>query len=241
MTRAVFKNTDALTFMKAIKPKTIDLVLTDPPYIISRKTGFQSGGSKAVDRLKVSYDFGAWDNEADVDHQALMQQCAQQWYRVLRTGGTAIVWYDLWKLQSLAQHMEAAGFKQLRFIEWVKTNPVPINQSVNYLSNAREVALVAVKGGKPTFNSKYDNGIYSYPIHRDGGKRIHPTQKPLQLTRDLVVKHSNPGDRVLDCFAGSATHLLAATQEGRKAYGCELDKKYYTAAAARLGKEGVTV
>ncbi len=229
-----FKNTDALNLMSAVKSGSVDLVLTDPPYIISRKTGFEASGTKSVDRFKVSMDFGKWDNDVDVDHQALMAECAREWHRVLRKGGTVVVWYDLWKLQSLAQHLEAAGFKQLRFIEWVKTNPVPLNQRVNYLTNAREVALVAVKGGKPTFNSKYDNGVYSYPIHRDGGKRIHPTQKPLGLTRELIRKHSNEGDTVLDCFAGSATHLIAADAEGRHAIGCERDAGYYKKANARI-------
>lgn len=58
-----------------------------------------------------------------------------------------------------------AGFRQLRFIEWVKTNPVPLNSSLNYLTNAREIALVGVKGANPTFNSQYDNGIYCYSIN----------------------------------------------------------------------------
>ena len=56
-----------------------------------------------------------------------------------------------------------SGFKQIRFIEWIKTNPVPVNQHTNYLSNAREVALLGVKKGKPTFNSKFDKGIYQFP------------------------------------------------------------------------------
>ena len=55
--------------------------------------------------------------------------------------------------------MEQRKFKQHVLLEWVKTNPVPLNQSVNYLTNAREMALLGVKGGKPTFNGKYDNGL----------------------------------------------------------------------------------
>jgi hypothetical protein len=47
---------------------------------------------------------------------------------------------------------------------------------VNYLTNTREIALLGVKDSNPTFNSSYDNGIYSYPLQ--GGKnRFHPTQK----------------------------------------------------------------
>ena len=60
---------------------------------------------------------------------------------------------------------DSAKFKQVRFIEWIKTNPQPRNSNVNYLTNCREVAVSAVKGGKPTFNSKYDKGIYEYPLY----------------------------------------------------------------------------
>ena len=64
--------------------------------------------------------------------------------------------------------------------KWIKTNPQPLNSKTNYLTNCREIALLGVKGGKPTFNSKYDNGIYKYPIQ--GGKiKFHPTQKNLKL------------------------------------------------------------
>ena len=154
-------------------------------------------------------------------------------YRVLRKGGTFICFYDLWKITELAQMMEAAKFKQHRFLEWVKTNPVPLNQSVNYLTNAREMALLGVKGGKPTFNGKYDNGIYSYPIEHSKG-RFHPTQKSLALIKDLILKHSNEGDVVLDCFAGSCTTGAAALSLNRDFIGCELDPSYFKKASKRL-------
>ena len=58
-----FKNEDALTYVKSLQSTSIDLVLTDPPYAISRDTNFQSGAEKGtdVDRFRMSYDFGEWD------------------------------------------------------------------------------------------------------------------------------------------------------------------------------------
>ena len=55
--------------------------------------------------------------------------------------------------------MEMCGFNQIRFIEWIKTNPQPLNSKTNYLTNCREVALLGVKGSNPTFNGEYDTGI----------------------------------------------------------------------------------
>ena len=144
-----------------------------------------------------------------------------------------ICFYDLWKVTSLRDYFESAKFKQIRFIEWIKTNPVPLNSKTNYLTNAREIAVVGVKGGKPTFHSEYDNGVYSYPICHDKG-RFHPTQKPVALLEELIEKHSNEGDLVLDCFAGSASTAVAAYNQNRDFIGCELSKEYFDKAMNRL-------
>jgi len=223
-----FRNESCFDLLSRQESNSIDLVLIDPPYLISRDSGFKSGNNPDYDRLKIDIDFGQWDHRLDGFDQVI-HEC----YRVLRQGGTFICFYDLWKITELAQMMSAAKFKQHRFLEWVKTNPVPINQSVNYLTNAREIALLGVKGGKPTFNSKYDNGIYEYPIEHSKG-RFHPTQKNVNLIKELIEKHSNPGDTVLDCFAGSCTTGVAALELGRDFIGCELDHDYFVKANNRL-------
>ena len=122
--------------------------------------------------------------------------------------------------------MEKHKFKQLRLIEWIKTNPQPLNSKINYLTNCREIAVLGVKGGKPTFNSQYDNAIYHYPMA--GGKnRFHPTQKNLQLFEELINKHSNEGDTVLDTFLGGGTTALACKNTNRNCKSCEISKKFY--------------
>ena len=125
----------------------------------------------------------------------------------------------------------------MRFIEWIKTNTVPINSKVNYLTNSREVAICAVKGSKPIFNSKYDNGVYSYPIYHNKN-RFHPTQKPPELFKDLIIKHTNPGDTVLDTFMGSGTTAVACLDTGRKCKGNEIDSGYYKQIVKRVKKHG---
>lgn len=219
---------DYRDFLQSLDKNSVDLVLTDPPYAVSRKTGFSSV-KNGVQRFAVSMDFGDWDHQ-QIDLDAL----ARETYRVLRRGGTAIVWYDLWKIGQLYDALADAGFKMLRLIVWNKTNPVPLNSKCIYLSNSREMAVVAVKGGSPTFHSRYDSGDYSYPIPRHGGKRIHPTQKPLDLFRELIRKHSSPGDLVIDPFLGSGTTAVAALEEGRQFAGCDIDESYTQAAKSRM-------
>ena len=130
--------------------------------------------------------------------------------------------------------MESAGFKMVRLVIWQKTNPVPLNMRATYLSNSRKMAVTSVKAGKPTFNSKYDSGIYAYPIPRHNGNRMHPTQKPLLLFEDLVRKHSNTGDLVVDPFLGSGTTGVAAVRNARRFAGCDLDNNYVKIARERM-------
>lgn len=206
---------------------TIDLILADPPYNISRETGFKSGKLKKFN--VVDMDFGDWDHyKIDMD---LFLHLA---YSKLRKGGTLIVWYDIWKLSKLAEDMRYFNFKMLRQIIWSKSNPVPINMKATYLSNSREMAIVTVKGGKPTFNSEYDRGEYIFPIPQP---RIHPTQKPLGLFSQLILKHSNEGDLVVDPFSGSGTTMIACYNHDREFMGCEPNQEYYDKALKRLEDE----
>ena len=236
MSSLELKNESCFDYLKTVKTGSVDLVLIDPPYEVSRATNFQSGGAtgKDTDRFRISMDFGQWD----FDFTGL-DVVIGELYRILRKGGTLICFYDLWKISVLKEYFESAGFKQLRFIEWIKTNPVPLNSKINYLTNAREIAIIGVKGGKPTFHSEYDNGTYRFPICHDKG-RFHLTQKPLALIETLIQKHSNIGDVVCDCFSGSGTTALAAHNLDRNFIGCELDKYYYDKSVIRLKEAGCT-
>tara|TARA_Y100000034_G_scaffold10971_1_gene11521 strand:- start:68 stop:766 length:699 start_codon:yes stop_codon:yes gene_type:complete len=229
MNSIVLKHQEGLEFLSEISDNSVDLILTDPPYEISRPTGFiKSQGKKTIERFKMSYEFGEWD-----ERSTNLAPFVTEFYRVLRASGTMIMFYDLWKLTNLAEIMQNAKFKQLRMIEWLKTNPVPINSQLNYLTNCREIALTGVKVSKPTFHSKYDKGIYEFPIYH-AKDRFHPTQKSLPLFETLIKKHSNEGDLVLDCFAGSATTAVAAQNTNRSFVGCEIDEEYYNKATQRI-------
>jgi len=276
------ENCEGLEYLKGIQKNSIDLILTDPPYIISKETGMDNFNNyiqeleekgiesvkteeewleylskndiEGTDKQKENYlkygtiygkkycvqtNYGDWDKNFTMEQ---MEEFIKEYYQKLRKGGTMIMFFDVWKISYLKEIMEKHKFKQIRLIEWIKTNPQPLNSGVNYLTNCREIALLGVKGGKPTFHSKYDNAIYfdhmidyynesnsmiyQYPI-QSGKKRFHPTQKSLKLFEELVKKHSSEGDVVLDTFLGSGTTASACKNTGRKFKGCEGDKEMY--------------
>ena len=271
------QNCEGLEYLNAIPDNTIDLILTDPPYIISRNTGMNKHYNdvkfnlnklerteeqwikfwkkyvkknrideeepnileqKQKEKQKKNYlkfgtiygkkycvrtDFGNWDKNFTLD---VLEEFIKMFYIKLKKGGTCIIFFDLWKITNLKILLEKYKFKQIRFIEWIKTNPQPLNSKRNYLTNCREIALSCVKGGKPTFNSEYDKGIYEYPI-QGGQNRFHPTQKSLPLFENLIKKHSNEGDLVVDTFLGGGTTAIACKNMNRRFKGCELSKEYY--------------
>jgi len=254
-------NKDGLEYLSSVLNGSIDLILTDPPYITSRSSGmnthynnvkenkiiektetewieFKQKNNITDDSKKENYikygsiygtkycvktDYGEWDSEFTIE---LLEEFIKQYYKKLRKGGTLIIFFDIWKITILKDIMEKYKFKQLRFIEWIKTNPQPLNSKVNYLTNCREIALIGVKNSKPTFNSKYDNGVYSYPL-QGGTVRTHPTQKNILLFEDLIKKHSNENDTILDTFLGSGTTSIACKNLNRKFKGCEKSTEYF--------------
>ncbi len=259
------QNTDGMKYLKTVENNSIDLILTDPPYIISRESGMNTHYNKVKDNEKnnvenvkseqewqeykkdnnieddsnkdkyikygtiygkkycVKTDYGEWDNDFTME---ILEKFISEYYNKLKKGGTLIIFFDLWKISHLKDLLEKYNFKQIRFIEWIKTNPQPLNSKINYLTNCREIALLAIKGTKPTFNSQYDNAIYMFPLQ--GGKnRFHPTQKSLPLFEELIKKHSNENDNVLDTFLGGGTTLIACKNTNRTFKGCELNKEYF--------------
>ncbi len=220
-------NDDCFNVIKDIKSKSVDLILVDPPYGISRKSMFSQTNESTPEDMTLKYgnislDFGDWDKE-DIDLDILFAE----YRRVLRPGGTLVFFFDIWKSSQVKSVAEANGFKQPRVCQWHKTNPVPVNSKRNYLSNAIEFFFTFVKGKLPTFNSEYDNGVYRYPLCHGKERLNHPTQKPLTLISDIVEKHSNPGDMVLDTFAGTGTTAVACINLGRRYISIEKDPDYF--------------
>ena len=223
-------NEDCFVFLKKIQNNSVDLILIDPPYNISKKSGFHYSRKKKP-LFPYLTDFGEWDKKENY-----LDECLKELYRVLKKSGTIICFYDIWKITYLKKWMENVGFKQVRLVIYQKTNPVPINSKVNYLANSREIALTGVKGNNPVFHSEYDNGVYSFPINSEDD-RFHSTQKPVRLIKELIIKHSNEGDLILDCFAGSFTTAIACIETNRNFIGCEIDIDYFEKSLKRVNDQ----
>ena len=257
------RNCDGIDLLNTIQDGSVDLFLTDPPYIISRESGMNKFRdaidsdqdlSKTEDEWKVFLEknkdvkmaknakenflkygtiygkkyaiktkYGQWDEDFTLGK---LEEFIELFYKKLKPGGTCIVWFDWEKITPLVQMMKKNKFKQSRWFVWVKTNPQPLNSNINYLSNAKEIAVSFVKKNKATYNSSYNKGVYFYPIAA-GKNRFHPTQKSLPLFEELIKEHTNEGDLVVDTFLGGGTTAVAAKRTGRRFIGSEIDPEFF--------------
>lgn len=139
-------------------------------------------------------------------------------------------------MNDISKVAENLKLKQPRIGSWEKTNPVPINAKVNYLTNSREYFISYTKGTKRTFNSYYDRAYYEAPIV-SGKVRFHPCQKPVSVLEKIIATHTNDGETVLDCFMGSGSTGQAAINLNRNFIGFELDNTYFNGALIALNKD----
>lgn len=229
-------NENCLDYMKKIENNSIQFIIADPPYLISdKKDTFHLGdGNLSKYRLvQADWDFG---NE-------IIYECIKEFKRILKRGGSLIIWYDIWKISYVKEELELNKFNQIRLCEFIKDNPPPIGSNNSYLPNSKEYFVYATKNVsylkkwfKAPFNSKYDKGLYYGSIA--GKNRIHPTEKPLWLCEEIILKHTNENDLVYIPFAGSGSEIIACINNNRKWIATEISKEYCDKIEIRIEENG---
>ena len=227
----VLKNIDSIEYIKELKKKNkigiFDAVITDPPYNISRENNFTTIGRSGI-------KFGAWDYA--FDQKSWIYEVSP----LIKNGGSIIIFNDYKNFGDICNALEESGFHIKDLIRWIKKNPMPRNVNRRYVTDY-EYAIWAVKGkGKWTFNKPkklpYLRPEYRHSIVATGQNKIHPTQKSLELMKNIIRVHTNKGDLIFDPFNGSGTTGIAAISLGRTYVGTELDKTYYQKSLEKLTK-----
>lgn len=214
-----------------------DAVITDPPYSEHvhsniRSTRIESandrGGRHGAD-VRRNIDLGFAHLDAD-----LRQFCAEQFARL--AARWVLVFSDVESDWLWRRDLTAVGLDYVRTGAWVKLNATPMFSGDRPAPGFESVTICHPKGRK-RWNGGGRHALWTYPIVLDRGRngaRLHTTQKPLPLMRELVRLFTDPGETVLDPFAGSGTTLVAARLEGRRAVGIERDEQHCETVARRL-------
>ena len=96
-----------------------------------------------------------------------------------------------------------------------------------------EFILFLYKGKAKPIKNKGASQFLEYR-NKNGKEKLHPTEKPVDLIKELIYNSSNENDIVLDCFMGCGSTGVACIETNRRFYGIELDEKYFKIAEERL-------
>ncbi len=236
---------DCLELLTKISNESIDCIVTDPPYIIS-KEGSKIGRNYQHYEWKresnIKQDFGKWDRDwlTDKDYFDWVAEWFRECCRTLKQGGWIYIFFDKQRTGYFDLFFAPANDIKARTVYiWAKTNPAPSFRKVNWVS-ATESIWVGSKGDSKLKNFKYQKEMHNYFLYPNSsayGETEHPTEKPLSLITHLIQVNSNENETILDPFIGSGTTAIACIRTKRNYIGIEKDKGYYDIACKRIEKE----
>lgn len=215
-------NMDCLDLMKQMPDKSVDLIITDPPYELETHGGV--GNSPLGARAKaVKDDIMFISNGFDYD------KVFTEFKRICKPLNLYIFCSNK-QISKIMSYFEKDYPTTL--LVWHKTNAIPLVNKT-YHSNAEYIVCVREKGS--TFNNlsvAEQSKVISmpYPV----GDRIHPTQKPVALLERLINIKSKENDIIFDPFAGSCSTAVACINRKRKFICCEKEKKFVELAQKRI-------
>lgn len=202
---------DCIQVMQDIPSQSVDLVVTDPPYLVN----YRSRDGRSIFK----------DNPYE---SAWLKPAFREIYRALKDNSFCVSFLGFTQSEKFIIAWRSAGFRILEHLVWTKHYP----SSTGFVARYHESAYLLAKGEPP----KPRLILPSVLDWQYSGNQFHPTQKPLMAILPLIRTFSQVGDIVLDPFAGSGTTAVAAKQLGRNYIGIELDRKYSQIAQTRLTK-----
>jgi len=199
---------DCLELMKSIPDKSIDLVLTDPPYWISIDKKFKASANK---KWLCAYKTDFWDTNRDASIPS-----KEYFYEMIRISKHCIIFWWNYFIENLTNSS--------CWIVWNKN----VNGNFADCELAWTNFTTAVRKFDWTWNWMIQEDMWNKEI------RQHPTQKPLQLFRRILENYSKKWETVLDCFLWSWTTAVACKEMWRSFIGIEKEQKYVDIANKRL-------
>ena len=209
---------DCLEVMGGIKDKSVDLIVTDPPYLMD----YQSNRRKKEDRFdKIKNDKGNY---------MLIQDYLEECYRIMKDN-TAIYCFCSWHNIDFFKNEFEKHFKLKNILVWNKNNHGTGDLKGSYAPK-HEFILFGHKG-RTLLREKRIADVIDCP-KISSNKLTHPTEKPQDLLEIFIKQSSDEGSIIFDGFMGTGSCGIAAKKLNRKFIGIELDEKYFNIAKDRL-------
>lgn len=233
---------DCLEVLARFPDNYVDMIFADPPYMLSNN-GFSCQAGRMV-----SVNKGAWDKSKGFDedlkfHETWLKECR----RVLKPEGSIWISGTYHSIYQCGFLLQKLNFHILNDISWFKPNASP-NLSCRFFTASHETLLWARKDKKAKHFFNYEamkkgefpedkmkkpnlqmRSVWSLntpkPQEKTFGK--HPTQKPIDLLKRIVLASTKENDIILDPFNGGGTTGIASKMVGRRKYiGVDTEEKY---------------
>ena len=218
-------NLDCVEGMKKMPDKSIDLVVTDPPYLI------ETSGAGIYKQADKQYVKELNDIKDGFSTDVLDELC-----RVMKHIN-CYFFCSQKQIMPLLDYFVRGKKCNWNLISWHKTNPVPACGN-KYLTDTEFVLFFREKGVKIYGSFDTKRTWYATPLNQSDKKIYgHPTCKPIDIVKNFIINSSQEGDVVLDPFIGSGTTAIAAIKEKRHYIGMELNKEYFDIAQNRISNE----
>jgi len=247
---AVIYQGDCREILPTIPENSIDMIFADPPYMLS------NDGVTCQNGKMVKVNKGKWDKSDGFDNDTVFHQ---EWIaacrRVLKPEGTMWISGTYHSIYQCGYLLQKNQFHILNDIVWFKPNASP-NLSCRFFTASHETLIWARKDAQAKHTFNYDemkNGLFpedklkkenaqmrsvwSITTPKNDEKEFgkHPTQKPLDLLKRIVLASTKDNDTVLDPFCGSGTTGVACKSVGNRSFiGIEIDKNFCDLAKKRL-------
>jgi len=235
-----------LNILNELEENSVDMIFADPPYFLSSGS-FTCHNGKMVSVKKGDWDLCNGTKKNFEFHLNWIKACK----RVLKPNGSIWISGTYHSIYQCGFALQINEFHILNDIAWFKPNAAP-NLSCRFFTASHETLIWARKNkkGKHTFNYKdmkdwgnnyqkdgvevfHEKGkqmrsVWGISTPKNGEKKFgkHPTQKPIELLKRVIVASTKKGDVILDPFTGSSTTGIAANMLGRQFIGIDTEKKY---------------
>ena len=206
---------DCFELLKDIPDESVDMILTDPPYGMN----FQSS------HRKTKYEKIKGDSNLD-----WLDDFVDEIYRVSKPNTAHYVFCSFHHIDKFKQAIERK-FKIKNILTWVKNNTSMGDLKGDFAPKTE--FIIFFHKGRKLINGKRDPNVLEFKRTQN---KLHPTQKPVDMTEYLIEKFSDEGDLILDPFMGSGTTGIACINTNRNFIGMELDGNYFEVAKNRIGK-----
>lgn len=239
-----------------IDTKSVNLIFADPPYNLSGNGLEWKGNKTGGDWYMVNEE---WDKMTPPEYLKFTRKWIGSCKRVLKENGSIYISCTYHNISEIMIVLKQLKFKINNVITWQKTNAMP-NMTKRLFTHSTEFIIWAVKGKKWIFNykelkqinkDKQKDGspkqmrdVWAMPLVQGrerlrgkNGRALHPTQKPEEMLKRIIIASSDKKDLVLDPFLGSGTTAIVANQLKRNWIGIEIDKKYIKMAEKRINNE----